>query len=54
MNEFVKLNYVDYCFIIYKDIYENIEDGIMLLIVMVVVFVLLVIFGFISVDNMVK
>ncbi len=35
-------------------IYINIEDGITLLIVMAVVLVLLVIFGFISADNMAK
>ncbi|HDG6063227.1 TPA: sensor histidine kinase [Staphylococcus aureus] len=54
MNESVKLNHADHRLIIYKDIHENIEDGITLLIVMAVVLVLLVIFGFISADNMAK
>ena len=54
MNESVKLNRADHRLIIYKDIHENIEDGITLLIVMAVVLVLLVIFGFISADNMAK
>ena len=54
MNESVKLDHDDHRIIIYKDIHENIEDGITLLIVMAVVLVLLVIFGFISADNMAK
>ena len=40
MNESVKLNHADHRLIIYKDIHENIEDGITLLIVMAVVLVL--------------
>ncbi|WP_447084399.1 sensor histidine kinase, partial [Staphylococcus aureus] len=40
--------------IIYKDIHETIEDGIALLVVMGVVLILLVIFGYISADRMAK
>lgn len=54
MNEFLKFNFYYVYFIIYKDIYEIIEDGIVLLVVMGVVFILFVIFGYISVDRMVK
>ncbi|WP_434706620.1 hypothetical protein, partial [Mycobacterium tuberculosis] len=40
--------------IIYKDIHETIEDGIALLVVMGVVLIMLVIFGYISADRMAK
>ncbi|UMT80844.1 sensor histidine kinase [Staphylococcus roterodami] len=54
MNESVNLNNADHRLIIYKDIHETIEDGITLLIVMIIVLFLLVIFGFVSADNMAK
>ena len=38
--------------LLYKDIHETIEDGIALLVVMGVVLILLVIFGYISADRM--
>lgn len=54
MNESLKLNSHHAHLIIYKDIHETIEDGIALLVVMGVVLILLVIFGYISADRMAK
>ncbi|WP_349421027.1 sensor histidine kinase [Staphylococcus felis] len=54
MYESAKLNDSAHHLIIYKDIHETIEDGITLFIIMGIVLVLLVIFGFISADNMAK
>ncbi|MDS3928931.1 sensor histidine kinase [Staphylococcus epidermidis] len=54
MNESLKLNSHHAHLIIYKDIHETIEDGIALLVVMGVVLIMLVIFGYISADRMAK